>query len=224
MRVRSIPRGLVLVAAILGGLAASMPLAGAFAGAEGSGPGLDVAPLSCQEQQSGIISIIGRLAVGHLASELTKIGSVASEYSGGHDPDRIVLFPSGGFAVDPGTALKGNPAVAAVGLLRAQTADLSLRSCHYRLADNARAKAIAASGSLALLQAGLLTQNQLADPSTTFLLTDDPLDASKLDFAVLLATPVGAAALQSHFPLVAEFDRSTLSITWTGAANWYQGQ
>lgn len=83
---------------------------------------------------------------------------------------------------------------------------------------------IAQRGTSALLKAGLVTSAEVAAPSTTFLLTDDPLDSANLYFALVLAKPDVESVSQSLKPIVAVLDRRTLGIQWLGTANWHQGQ
>lgn len=59
-----------------------------------------------------------------------------------------------------------------------QSTDASLLSCNYRLADKPDALALAQKGFGALVSSNLATQSSIDDPSTIYIVADDPADAN----------------------------------------------
>lgn len=214
------------VAALLGiGVAASIPLPANRSVTEGGdpGPGLAVAGPSCLDHASGAIAIVGRIKVGRQLSELAKYGQVAEEFVGG-DPAEFVVFPSGGLDQSVVSELEQDPAVQQVGLLRGQSEDPALRSCHRQLADAPAAVALMKRGIAAVVENHLVSQAQLNAAATSYMLTDDPLNSNNVFLAVVLAKPNMASVYASLSPIVAVVDRTTLAVNWVGPANWYVGQ
>lgn len=226
MRARSVTY-LFLALMSLAGLATSIAIAAPTPASTLDTHGMGAAAFPCEQQQDQPIAILGRLVPGHTVTEVAASASaVAPEFSGpaASSSDEVVIFPKGGFTDSAVGTLRNDAAFAQVAVLQAHTADASLRSCEYRLRDNPRAASIADRGTTAMLAGDLLTSNEIEAPSTTFLLTDDPFDSSKLYFAVILQRPTGSPVTESRTPIVAVIDRGTLAVTSVEVANWYVGQ
>lgn len=184
---------------------------------------------SCEEQQPGVIALLGRLAPGHSVAELASKGLGATQAIEGGDADLIVIYP--GSAEPDVSRLRGDASLRLVAPLLAQTTtERELRSCDYRLADKPEAAAIAAAASKAMIEAGLLTSAQIGAGGTMFLLSDDPTDpnylfltiSTAIGFDKLPASPAKLSGARTAY--VAVVDRTTRKIVQVGKAHWYDGQ
>jgi hypothetical protein len=179
---------------------------------------------ACGQRNPARIAVIGQLAPGHSASEVRGFG-IAPAFNG-LDPGTVVLYRGSDLPPLEASDLQSEPAIAHAALLTAQTNDLSLRSCNYRLADNPKASAVASRAVAFMVDRGLVSQSQVAAGSTIFLLTDNPLNAAQMYFAVVLASPATAtsSASQTLTPIVATIERGSGRVLGAGVANWYAGQ
>jgi hypothetical protein len=183
----------------------------------------------CEEQQPGVIALLGRLAPGHPVAELKAKGYGAVAAVEGAESGLVVIFPGD---LEPDiNRLKKESALSVVGPLLAQTnSDPDLRSCDYRLSDKPKAAAFAEAASEALVDAGLLTRAQIDEGGTIFMLSDDPTNPDHLFLTV--STAVGLETLPTSMldlsglrsAYVAVIDKATGTILDTGKAHWYDGQ
>jgi len=189
--------------------------------------GIQLTP--CEQQQPGVVALLGRLATGHSVADLTSQGLGATRAIEGGEADLVVIYPG---SVDPDlNRLRKDASLRVVAPLLAQTTtEQELRSCDYRLADKPAAAAMAAAASKAMVEASLLTQAQIDDGGTMFLLSDDPTNPNHLFLTISTAIgfdklPTSAVSLSgARTAYVAVVDRTTRAIVQTGKAHWYDGQ
>ena len=121
--------------------------------------------------------------------------------------------------------LPTHPALWNEGWLYPYTVDPSLRSCDYRLEDNAAAAEIGRRATAFMVQTGLLTQGQIDGPGSTFQLAEDPTNPAHLFFTVILAKSTGGepgtALSDQLFPYAATIDRVSGAVLSAGRAHWY---
>jgi len=175
----------------------------------------------CGEGGGGI-ALVGRLAPGHNLSELPQ-GSVRA--IDGADPDLVVFWPGlNPFSLPDPQDPPTHPALVNVGWLRSNALDPALKSCDYRLEDNPAAAEIGRKAAAFMVQQGLLTQEQIDGPGTTFQLAEDPTNPAYLFFTVVLAKDgggPGAALSQQLFPYTATIDKVSGAVLSAGRAHWY---
>lgn len=209
--------------------------------------------LACGEQTSMSMAVVGRIAHGHSAAELIRKGygvvpalvstqqlstatNPALEASPATD-NTVVIYShtvgpssSGTSLLDHMALLQNEPALQSVGVLHAQSSDAALRSCDYRLSDSPAAQALRQTATFAMLAHRYLTQAQLDDPLTIFLISDDPLQAGRKFVTVVLAHPMTAAEVASPPvsrnppPVVVSVEWPTMKVLAVGYGNWYAGQ
>jgi len=181
----------------------------------GTGRALSTQPLSCAQQTPMTLAIVGRVAPGHSAAELTAkgFGVVLALVRSEQDVLRqaatapvpaapqnstglVVIYPHTDASArginlrDALASLSNNPALQAVGALQAQSNDPAYRSCDYRLSDSPDAQALVQPAAQAMIAQGYLTQAQLNDPGTILLLGDDPTQPTHKFVTVVLSRPV----------------------------------
>jgi hypothetical protein len=106
-----------------------------------------------------------------------------------------------------------------------------LQSCDYRLADSPGAASLVMNATRALVDAGDLTQTQIAAGGTTYHISDDPTRPDQVFFTVLLAVPVDVSraanptAYDALLPYVVSMDAGTGAVNRVlGRANWFVGK
>ena len=179
----------------------------------------------CREGEPGVpLVLLARLRAGHTLTELP--GSVRA--LDGAEENLVVYWP--GYNPIPRsdlTDIPTHPALQSVGWLRPNTVDPSLRSCSYKLEDNPAAADIGRRAAAFMVEQGLLTQDQIEGPGTTFQLAEDPTNTEHLLFSVVLANsvatgPAGAPPSTSGLtPYTAIIDRSSGTVLGAGRAHWY---
>jgi len=206
--------------------------------------------LPCDQQDSGTLAVVGRIALGHTAAELGAAGySITPAFV--KTQDRIardsVVTPSVNaddqfvvvYARDHHTLsgdkdlkdLQASTALQGVGPVHAQSNDPALRSCDNRLADKPAAQELMRAATVAMVTQGFVTQAQLDASSTTFRISDDPTHSGNKFVTAILARPVQVSATspapsvaQSLTPIVASIDPTTKIVSSVSYANWYAGQ
>lgn len=114
-------------------------------------------------------------------------------------PDLYVVF--GQASGDQGSVIQQVSAAGyQVGVLARASADPALQSCDYQLADSSAAQPLVSAGESALRAEGLVTAAELADPSTTLMLSDDPFNSSLKFLSVVLSTPIPQSLLDQTQP------------------------
>lgn len=171
---------------------------------------------------------VARMKPGYSEAALNSVGVRSVPAITGVSDWLVVLFPlQQGRGIDAGR-VQSDPDVVIVTKLNAETSDPALRSCNYKMTDNASALAIANIGISALEARGVVTPSQVADPNTTLLLTEDPTNAQHLLVVVTLAIPPpqGSAPASPTFPVLVSMpyavalDRTTHAVLFAGPANW----
>lgn len=122
---------------------------------------------------------------------------------------------------------KASSAVAGAGIVYLHSADPALRSCHYDLADKPAAAALAATAGNAMVAMGLVSKDALSGSSSTWAVTNDPLDAAveivtlgvpgKPDVRPALGAP--SNIFQTQF-ISAFVNRTTGEVVAAGYAAW----
>ncbi|MGH7776556.1 MAG: hypothetical protein ACREPI_05185 [Candidatus Dormibacterales bacterium] len=158
-------------------------------------------------------------------AELENAGFLTSQVAG--VSDLVVVHSPAGFPAP--SAISANPAVAAAGIVRAQSEDPALRSCNYKLADSPGGQALLNAAVSRMAGLGLLTSQEVASPSTIALVSDDPLDSTRVFVTVLLEKPVNivsppVAMSSSVAPFTALVDKTTGVVISAGPTNWFVGQ
>jgi len=211
---------------------------------------LGMQPMTCSQQESGILGTIGRLATGHSIGQLASQGVIGDPLfvAGRAQIDRagqgasssdantlVVLHSTASRAPSPLNSVRGNATLQSVGVVHLQSDDPALRSCDRRVADSPQAQALVKRAAASMVNAGLVTQQQLDNASTTYYVSDDPMSPGNEFVTAVLAqgTPMekgerstGTAlpASQLLTPVVASVNRVTGSVTDVGYANWYAGE
>ena len=212
-----------------------------------SAPRLNMQASPCAQQDSGVLGTIGRLAPGHSVAELNRAGvsvdplanTAANVDRNGRGvsqvaADSLVLLTHTGKSGPAGfESVHANAALQSAADVRFQSRDPSLQSCDRQLADSPAALRLAKLGGAAMIAAGLLTQQQFDAVSTTYFVSDDPMNASNVFVTVVLARAIpqvtgrptaAPPASQLLTPVLATVDRGTGVATVLGYANWYAGQ
>ena len=203
---------LLCVTALLTGMALSIPLGSSFAGGatlirhSASTPtqarsGLSASIQPCATGAGNVIGFVGELAQGHSAAELAAEGYIVSPAISGGDPSFVMVSSVDGFP--DAQSLAGDPALSASGYLYAQSHNPALTSCDRRLSDSPGAQVYANEGIKAMIADGLVTQVELEEPQTGYLLMDNPLVPGQEIFTVLLAHP-GFDAGADLLPIAAQ--------------------
>lgn len=212
-------------------------------------PKFPSAAAACSARPSGIVGELAMLAPGHAASELSARGyesanavvpnlsdivrsgnAVASGTSG-----PVVIHGGGweaGSAAKDASSLISSGVVSTVAPLLGQSTTPNYRSCDYRLADSAEATKLLSEASPVMIASGVLTQAQLIDPSTVYMVSDDPFSSHMEFVTVLLERPVPMSIASSTIPtesqlvtpVVAEVEIATGQVVHVGFGNWYLGQ
>lgn len=209
-------RRLISAAAFLVGFALVVAGAGPITGlfSEGASGFAVQALLPCGEGNAATVAAIAQLAPGTTVS-----GANVGVARSGIADDVVVLYPRDRGAVSGAALQTTGGGVLRTGNIVGQAADPQYRSCHYRLADSPAASAIAQRATEKMIESSLLSRDQLADPGTTFMLTDDPLDQGKLLFAVVIPQPqVSASAKNVVVAVVARGSSQVLSVA---PGDWY---
>jgi hypothetical protein len=116
--------------------------------------------------------------------------------------------------------LKALPGVQKAGLAFAQSSDPRLRSCDYMLSDRPADQPLVSAATSAIQAGGLATRQQVDSIGAIYLVSDDPLDASKvivtIDAPTTATTLPGGGQSSSIVHLTALVDRSTHSVSQIG--------
>ncbi|MGI8968853.1 MAG: hypothetical protein ACR2GA_07090 [Chloroflexota bacterium] len=218
-------------------------------GSSVQGPRLLLGPqLSCAERPPAVLADLIELAPGHSTSELAATGDrfaqaivpkqrdLGFERAALSSPERnglLVVRPAVAGETLNLAPLHRSLAVRSVRSIYSKSAIPAYRSCDYQLADSAGATALLHTAERALISRGYVTQAQVAAPSTTFYVSDDPFTPGSEFVTVVLSKGVSNAALATGAnppvssnltPVVAAVDAPTMTVTATGFANWYAGQ
>ncbi|MGH7750191.1 MAG: hypothetical protein ACREQ5_36300, partial [Candidatus Dormibacteria bacterium] len=184
---------------------------------------------------SSPIGIVARMAAGHMPAELakagysvwdaasTKLGAPASAVAGG-----LVSLPAyvNGALVDL-QRLRHNPAIAAVGYVRAQTSDPSLRSFDYKLSDKPAAQRFLIPAEAAIVAGGFATRAQINAPASIRMISDDPIDPGQLIVTATIEGPLitlpATSTITAHslIAVVAFIDRASARVLDVGFGSWY---
>jgi hypothetical protein len=144
------------------------------------------------------VAVVGRLNAGSTLQSLPKglTGGWAIQATTGVPQSSLFVA----YTTDPtGTlaALQASSAVASAGLLLAQSSNPAYFGCEHSLADSPGAHALVASAEQSMINTGYATSTQLNDPSTTYLVSDDPTEPGIEIVTAELNSPVSTGALEA---------------------------
>lgn len=177
----------------------------------------EAAGIPCGNGDIGTIAIVARTPV---TKPLKAAAGFRVESLGVGDPELQLLVgtePEAPLAVPLDTVAAVNGPVP-VGRILALPGDKTFQSCHYRLDDNPVTAKIASDATKAMLEDGLLTADELAAASTTFVLSDDPTKANNLLFFVIIRSVDSEAPART---VGASINRSNQSVISVGSGNIY---
>jgi len=194
-------------------------------------PNLD----ACAMQPTMAMGVIAQMAGGaSLSLPGYQVGPLLTSQPGGTQPSpgtaALVMVSASsdlGHAQSAFAAAKASSTVAGAGIVYLHSTDPALRSCHYDLADKPAAAELAATAGSAMVAMGLVTKDALSAPSSTWAVTDDPLDPAvkivtlgvqgKPDVRPALGAP--SNIFQTQF-INAFVNRTTGDVIAAGYAAW----
>lgn len=232
----TILRRVVLLGAACSGFAGG----GLFAAAWGGGNPAASAPATasslnqvagpavggCAGSSTAVVATLVRLAPGRTARSTLGLNTAVTPALDSDPSLQVITSEPTAADIQRLSSVAG---VAGVGYLRPQTSEVVWQSCDYKLADNAAAQAMGRAAAADMLKAGLLTQANLDNAGTTFMISDDPTDSRNLFLTITLSHPVaqprGGLALSTLLePYVAVVSKATGVVMSVSHAHWYDGQ
>jgi hypothetical protein len=119
--------------------------------------------------------------------------------------------------------LASMPGVQAASAVFPQSSDPALQSCDNQLSDRPADRALVVAARKAIADAGLIAASRIEAQDTTYLVSDDPLDAGQEIVTIYARGPLvpvagGAAQAYQQLPYVAFVARSDDRAAWVGPA------
>jgi hypothetical protein len=192
--------------------------------------------MSCSAQTPGQIGLVGRIATGHQPAELTNSGftvySLTSEAEGRTAAQDETLIAIGRHKSDGSVvsvaSLGATSGLASVAPVLSQSSDPTLRSCFYKLNDSSGALPYLHAGQNALVKRGYVTEGHLSDASTSYMISDNPLDSTEILLTMIVPGAKVTLPSTSNGPsvlglrsFVVRLARDRMTVIAAGYGSWY---